>query len=292
MAEMEDLEFLTAPRQIEETQLADGTTIKNPLVVNEEINFKKEEFAKLKFQYLEQETREKFLRAILSSPPLYVEQTDIDEYEARNKEQKAELKQLKVSMNATLQNIHEKNSENVSLYHDLQSRITETDGVLKEIAELETSLHKLFPGDAQLVDAMLDQDGGDDAIYNLGGSAQHRLMEVENEQRSAEAELIKAHKKQHDRLQDIDRLTGQLENIKQEIDTASRTTSSKQDPQQFRAQWLKQMTEILQGTGIRLEASHVHNDKYKVSASTGEKHVEKELNAADLTNGAVRHFLQ
>lgn len=288
----QDLEFLTAQRQIEETQLADGTHVENPLVVNEEINFKKEEFAKLKFQYLEQETRERFLRAILSSPPLYVEQKDIDEYETQNREKKAELKSHKTSLNTTIQNIQEKNSQNVSLYHDLQVKLNDTDEILKEISEMESSLRSLFPKDPQLVDAMLHPDVGDDNLFNIGSSAQQKLARVQSEQARVEALLSARKQAQRDRQDEISKLSQQLEMVHHDIDAASKSTTTKQDPQQSRAQWIKQMTEILQETGIKLEVTQSQEGRYKIKASTDKKNIETELDATELDGKAVSHLYQ
>lgn len=287
----QDLEFLTAQQQVAETQLADGTHIENPLVVNEEINFKKEEFAKLKFQYLEQETREKFLRAILSSPPLYVEQKDIDEYEAQNREKKAQLKSLKTSMNTTLQNIQEKNSQNVSLYQDLLAKLNDTDELLKEISDMESSLRSLFPNDPQLVDAMLQPDMGDDNLFNIATSAQQKLAHVQSEHSRAEAHLSARKQTHRDRQDEISKLSQQLEKVHHDIDAASKSPTARQDPQQSRAQWIKLMTEILQETGIKLDITEIEG-RYKIKASADKETIETELDAKALDAKAVSRLYQ
>lgn len=271
-----DLDILTAQKLVEDTQLADGTHIENPLAVNEEIIFKKEEFAKLKFQYLEQETREKFLRAILSSPPLFVEQKDVDEYEVQNRARKAELKELKVSMSATVQKIQEKNSENVSLYHDLQTKLAAADALQGEISELEETLRSLFPDDPQLVEAMLQQDT-DDSVLSVGAGAQRQLAQVQQQQVDAEARLAAVNEKQAQTESTIGDLTQQLARIQSDIDSATKTPHPKRDPEQLRAQWLEQMSELLQATGVHLEIAPIQDGRYRVRAARGTKTAEAEL---------------
>lgn len=63
-------------------------------------------FSKLRFSYLEQVTKEKFLRAIVGDPPLIVEQQENIELEAQLATAKAELKAQKeevASMTAELE---------------------------------------------------------------------------------------------------------------------------------------------------------------------------------------------
>lgn len=55
-------------------------------------------FSKLRFSYLEQVTKEKFLRAIVGDPPLIVEQHENVELEAQLLEVKSTLKSQKVQV--------------------------------------------------------------------------------------------------------------------------------------------------------------------------------------------------
>jgi hypothetical protein len=57
--------------------------------------YEKELFSKLRFSYVEQVTKEKFLRAIVGDPPLVVGHNENIELEAQLAEVKAELKSRK-----------------------------------------------------------------------------------------------------------------------------------------------------------------------------------------------------
>jgi hypothetical protein len=55
-------------------------------------------FTKLRLSYVEQVTKEKFLRAIVGDPPLFVEQQENIELEAQLAEAKAALKRQKTEV--------------------------------------------------------------------------------------------------------------------------------------------------------------------------------------------------
>ena len=64
-------------------------------------------FSKLRFSYLEQVTKEKFLRAIVGDPPLVVEHHDIVELEAQLVMEKAALKAQKDDVAAMTKELDE-----------------------------------------------------------------------------------------------------------------------------------------------------------------------------------------
>lgn len=60
--------------------------------------FDQELFSKLRFSYLEQVTKEKFLRSIVGDPPLIIEQAENLELETQLKDIKAVLKEQKADV--------------------------------------------------------------------------------------------------------------------------------------------------------------------------------------------------
>ncbi|EJT79611.1 hypothetical protein GGTG_04695 [Gaeumannomyces tritici R3-111a-1] len=66
-----------------------------PASLEADLTHYKELFAKLRFSYVEQVTKEKFIRAIVGDPPLIVDPAENAELEALNAQAKAELKTLK-----------------------------------------------------------------------------------------------------------------------------------------------------------------------------------------------------
>jgi hypothetical protein len=62
-------------------------------------------FSKLRFSYLEQVTKEKFLRAIVGDPPQIVEHQDNVELEAKLVDVKAELKAQKTEVSGMVEEL-------------------------------------------------------------------------------------------------------------------------------------------------------------------------------------------
>lgn len=66
-----------------------------PATLQADLSHYKELFSKLRFSYLEQVTKEKFLRAITEDSPQLAEQEENDELEQKLLEAKAELREIK-----------------------------------------------------------------------------------------------------------------------------------------------------------------------------------------------------
>jgi hypothetical protein len=68
-------------------------------------------FSKLRFSYVEQVTKEKFLRAITDNPPLLVEHQENVELEAKLEQAKAALKAQKLAIADLIAEIEAKGGE-------------------------------------------------------------------------------------------------------------------------------------------------------------------------------------
>ena len=68
-------------------------------------------FSKLRFSYVEQVTKEKFLRAITDNPPLFVEQSENTALEAQLGEAKAALKAQKAKVAALIAQLEARGRE-------------------------------------------------------------------------------------------------------------------------------------------------------------------------------------
>jgi hypothetical protein len=74
------------------------TTDTTPTSLEADLAHYRELFSKLRFSYVEQVTKEKFIRAIVGDPPLIVSPQENADLEARNLQAKGELKRLKVEV--------------------------------------------------------------------------------------------------------------------------------------------------------------------------------------------------
>lgn len=75
------------------------------------IAHEKDLFSKLRFSYLEQVTKEKFLRSIVGDPPLIVEPAENIELEAQLAEIKAVLKEQKARVALMIQELEVRGRE-------------------------------------------------------------------------------------------------------------------------------------------------------------------------------------
>ena len=76
-----------------------------PSALEADLSHYKELFSKLRFSYLEQVTKEKFLRAIVGDPPLIVEHAENVELETQLAEVKQELKRQKVDVQTLVEEL-------------------------------------------------------------------------------------------------------------------------------------------------------------------------------------------
>ncbi|KAK4145416.1 uncharacterized protein C8A04DRAFT_26925 [Dichotomopilus funicola] len=116
----------TAPRTSDVSTASSSAP--TPTTLEADLSHYRELFAKLRFSYVEQVTKEKFIRAIVGDPPLIVSPQENADLEARNAAAKAELKKLK--------------GEVAGMVGDLEVRGRELAGRLERVrGEMEVAVH-------------------------------------------------------------------------------------------------------------------------------------------------------
>ncbi|KAF1841462.1 uncharacterized protein K460DRAFT_388405 [Cucurbitaria berberidis CBS 394.84] len=115
----------------------------HPAALEADLLHYKELFSKLRFSYVEQVTKEKFLRNITENPPRLVEAPENDEREKEILGLKASLKERKLEVAEILRQLEEKGTELASRYEGLQLRIQQLGALPSEIEGLEASIEHL-----------------------------------------------------------------------------------------------------------------------------------------------------
>lgn len=115
------------------------TKLVNPKTINDETNKQKSYFNKLKFQYLEQETRDKFLRILLNNES--IDNTDLNDIQGENQHIKQRLKDLKTQMNDKQSDINEVTNEILELHNNFENKLSQTNEILTRISEIETQIN-------------------------------------------------------------------------------------------------------------------------------------------------------
>ncbi|KAF2132199.1 hypothetical protein P153DRAFT_354838 [Dothidotthia symphoricarpi CBS 119687] len=100
-------------------------------------------FSKLRFSYVEQVTKEKFLRSITENPPRLVEAAENDAKEQQVLALKASLKERKLEVAEILRQLEEKGKELALRYESLQLRTQLLEALPTEIEGLEASIKQL-----------------------------------------------------------------------------------------------------------------------------------------------------
>lgn len=178
----------------------------NPLLVDEEIAYYKETFSKLKFEYLEQETRDRFLRYVLLKELYDVQPQDFDAITASNETLKASLKSLKEEINSTVAVNEGLLEEVMELHRVYEKRSSEVFGYIKESEQIDAQLDSLINGNKDdqvllnLQKAVRDSSVGDlNQFMELSQSVleqeANRFETVSKDVKSKEQELEQ--KKQH-----------------------------------------------------------------------------------------------
>jgi chromosome segregation ATPase len=132
----------------------DATT---PASLEADLAHYKELFAKLRFSYVEQVTKEKFIRAIVGDPPLIVSPQENADLEKENLAAKAELKALKLTVAEMVVGLEMQGRELSKRYERVQLETT-------QLRELPDRINQLEGQIAVLKEA---QSPGQDPTMNL-----------------------------------------------------------------------------------------------------------------------------
>ncbi|EFE45004.1 hypothetical protein TRV_00255 [Trichophyton verrucosum HKI 0517] len=148
-----------------------------PATLEADLTHYKELFSKLRFSYLEQVTKEKFLRAIVGDPPLVVAHSDNVELEAELAQIKEELQRRKEEVRISVEEM-EKMSRDLAKtpyitgYENIQLQTTQLSELPASITNLEETVSRLR--DAQ--SAQLQERSSLSPSQNLPLEATLRLL--------------------------------------------------------------------------------------------------------------------
>lgn len=129
------------------TASADAT----PASLEEDLAHYKELFAKLRFSYVEQVTKEKFIRAIVGEPPLIVTPQENLELEKQNAQAKAQLKALKMEVADMVEELEHRGRELTRRYEGVRTETVALGELPEKIRGLEERIsvlrEQLQPGE-------------------------------------------------------------------------------------------------------------------------------------------------
>lgn len=171
-----------------------------PASLDADLAHYKELFAKLRFSYVEQVTKEKFIRAIVGDPPLIVTMQENLDLEKENGAAKSELKALKLEVADMITELERKGRELSRRHESIQLETAKLADLPNEIQELES----------RILDLKSEQESAttDDPTQNLPLAKTRELVAArkrEQQQLARELEALQAKaprkRKEAERLQ-------------------------------------------------------------------------------------------
>ncbi|KAI4091699.1 MAG: hypothetical protein LQ344_003939 [Seirophora lacunosa] len=168
--------------------LTDDATNPTPISLAADLSHYRDLFSKLRFSYLEQVTKEKFLRAIVGDPPLIIENAENVELESQLGEVKNVLKEQKEHVARMVQELERKGRELAGRYEQIGLK-TELLGQLpREIQGLEDKIRKLRE---ETKGSMVGMGGGLglDRVLEMTREKDRQKKEVERELKALQGEI-------------------------------------------------------------------------------------------------------
>ena len=114
-----------------------------PASLEADLEHYRELFAKLRFSYVEQVTKEKFIRAIVGDPPLIVTPQENADLEAENVEAKAQLKALKTEVADMVGELEKRGRELTRRYEQVQLETVSLRELPGKVSQLEAGIAEL-----------------------------------------------------------------------------------------------------------------------------------------------------
>ncbi|KAK6353374.1 hypothetical protein TWF696_005342 [Orbilia brochopaga] len=215
-------EPLSILRILKESQQRDGAdSTQSSAILEAELTSYKEYFSKLRFQYLEQVTKERFLNAITADVPELVEAEEIEALEVRVAAQKAELRKCKNEVNAINAEISRLGRKVCEEYAALKATTATLTTLPATIAFLEADVAALLhfsPSDAATADPEADPD------LNLPlRDTLHRLQSTDSEIIQLQRQIDAANRTIASRTRRIEVLDRELKPLEANAEAVSAT---------------------------------------------------------------------
>lgn len=227
----------------------DDTTHPTPASLAADLTHYRDLFSKLRFSYLEQVTKEKFLRAIVGDPPLIIENAENVELESQLKEVKAVLKEQKEHVANMVQELERKGRDLARRYEQVRLQTVTLERLPGQIDTLDEEVRRLREQNQEGEDEM-GGGVGMEAILELTRQKERQREEVEKELKTLQREMP-------GKGRELETLIEELKGLKREKEKAvegareavkSRKTGGEAgDDVEMKGRWLKGCEEGLRG---------------------------------------------
>ncbi|KAK5112435.1 hypothetical protein LTR85_011544 [Meristemomyces frigidus] len=118
-------------------------TTPTPALLSADLAHYRDLFSKLRFSYVEQVTKERFLRAITSDPPEFVDGVENGQLEEKLRIDKATLKERKEEVRTLVQELEEQGRQLAHRYDAIQVQTVQLETLPAEIENLQSTISAL-----------------------------------------------------------------------------------------------------------------------------------------------------
>ncbi|APA07385.1 hypothetical protein SS1G_13038 [Sclerotinia sclerotiorum 1980 UF-70] len=185
---------------------ADPLENPSPASLEADLAHYKELFSKLRFSYLEQVTKEKFIRAIVGDPPLVVEHQENLDLEASLLLSKSSLKAQKVEVAELVEELEKRGRELCRKYEHIQLQTKQLSELPLKISGLEENIQKL-----KNEQNGIDGEGISHPNLKLGLDRTKELVEEkEKERRDLDRQLEQLQVQVPRKAKEVERLNAEL----------------------------------------------------------------------------------
>ena len=225
--------------------------ILDPATINGEIASLKEFCSKLKFQYLEQESRDKFLRLLFLNSIDSVSRKDLDALFITTTESKKELKLLKQELERLLDSSEATANQVIQLNKRMEARRPEVDAAIEDLKNLQAEFDKLVNApENESYKMLLDLNKMIDS-YDVGPDEAIRIAAEDLLRDQVSLDRLSEQKRKLEAEEDqtnshIEQLLTKLRQLKSKLQLSSAVTHDNSDPEQLHAQWLRELNGLLQ----------------------------------------------
>ncbi|KAL6240699.1 hypothetical protein RBB50_012409 [Rhinocladiella similis] len=222
----------------------------------------KDLFSKLRFSYLEQVTKEKYLRSIVGDPPSVVGHDENAALEARLGVMKAELKDKKQAVDGLVEGMEAQAKVLANVYEDVNSKIgvleranPEVDRLRVEVEELRRELIQRQGEDGKRRESNPRMNMGLDDTRRALEEQNARMEDVEERIRALERELPS----KVARLEEVDRELTELdrrrnESVRLAVEGKRRKETGGRDEVEELGKWYRSQEVVFKGLGLDVEA--------------------------------------
>ncbi|KAI4207735.1 MAG: hypothetical protein LQ346_000385 [Caloplaca aetnensis] len=225
------------------------TTHPTPASLAADLSHYRDLFSKLRFSYLEQVTKEKFLRAIVGDPPLIIENAENVELESQLREVKAVLKEQKEHVANMVQELERKGRDLARRYEQVGLQTVKLERLPGQINTLDEAVRSLREQNKEVEDEV-GGNQGIEGILELTRQRERQREEVEWELKALQREIPGKGRELETLRDELKRLGREKEKA---VEGAREAVKSRKnggevgDDLEMKGRWLKGCEEGLKG---------------------------------------------